>query len=323
MTMAIPPSDTHILPPLGEQELADSLTSRDAAMLRCLKLAETVAPASVPVMVTGEVGAGKSLLARFIHAKSPFRDRPCLSLSCPNLGADEVKSRLLGGTAGAAAIRPGGILTGAAGGSIVLDGVSTMSGQGQRELLNILRGGHNSGADRVRIMSTVCMGRDSGNTFLEELVHILAESVIRIPPLRERREDIEALAARALRAANRSLGKNVKTFSQGAQDFLLNYDYPGNVRELFIIVNQAVLQSRRDTLFVEDFGPVTEVAPATADGAAAPAALLSLAEVEKRHINTVLLRTGWKKSAAARVLQITETMLGRKMKLYKLEREGE
>ena len=321
--MAISPADTHVLLPLGEQELADSLSSRNADMLRCLQLAEAVASARVPVMIAGEVGTGKSLLARFIHAKSPYRDRPCLSLGCPNLGATEVKSRLLGGMAGATIPRRGGLLAGAAGGSLVLDGVSAMSGQGQRELLNILRGGHDSGVDRVRLLSTVGTGGGTDNSFLEELVHILAESMIRIPPLRERREDIEPLATRALRSASRKQRKHVRGFSQGAKDFLLNYDYPGNVRELFIIVGQAVRESRRDTLFVEDFGPVTQVAPTACGDAQSPPPLLPLAEVEKRHINTVLLRTGWKKKAAARVLQITETMLNRKMKLYRLEREGE
>lgn len=319
--MAKHPSDTQELLPLLEQDIADSLDSRSAAMLRCLQLAEAVAPASVPVMISGEAGAGKSLLARFIHSKSPRRKKKCVNLRCDSLGASELKSRLLGGTVGAAANRPGGFLAGADGGTLVLDGVDAMPGQGQRELLNMVRGNAGDPMKNVRLLSTVGPGLDSGLTFTEELAYILAESILRVPPLRERREDIEKLAAKALKTANRTLGKNAGKFSQGATDFLMRYDYPGNVRELFVIVSQAVRHSRGDTLFVEDFGPVTEDGQDALAGGAGNAPPLSLAEAERRHINMVLLRTGWRKSAAARALQISETMLNRKMKLYGLEHE--
>lgn len=319
--------DTHILLPSHEVEIADCLVSENSAMLASLQLADALAKQSVPVMFSGESGVGKSLMARYIHVRSHKKSRPCLNLRCQNLTGGEIKSRLFGGTAGAIASVPGGLLGSAAGGTLVLDGVDQMSGLAQKQLLRILQryipsphGGRNERLG-VRLLSTGGAGGDSGHIFNEELAYLLAEVTIRIPPLRDRREDILRLSLKALHLANKSLGKNVRKLSDSALDFLMHYGFPGNVRELFVLVNHAVGKSRRDTIYVEDFG----LAMGEADGSGevfVSGTLFPLAEMEKRHINRVLLRTGWKKNAAARILQITETMLNRKIKLYGLERHG-
>lgn len=301
-------SDTQVLLPILELEIIDSLVSESEAMRRCLQLADGVVSADVPVMLAGEGGAGKSLLARYIHARSPKRSRPCLNFRCADLGPVELRNRL-----------QGGLLAEAAGGTVVFDGVDRMSGAGQRELLYLLSSPEWREMANVRLFSTVGTGTEPGAIFTEGLEHLLSESIVRVPPLRERREDVERLSQRALQAANKAQGKRVLGFSRGASEFLLHYDFPGNVRELFFIVSQAVRQARRDVLFAEDFRISTDDGAEESGGNGGQ--LLSLAEVERRYIGKVLVRTGWKKSAAARVLQISETMLNRKMKLYDLERE--
>lgn len=312
-------TDTQYLLPDREDVIAASLESGNPAMLECLRLASAVSTEQMPVLLCGESGVGKSLLAKYIHARSPKNLRPCLNLRCAGLGEGELRSRLFGGTAGATAGQPGGMLAAAAGGTLILDGVNQLSSLAQKWLLRTLADHAASGRRLgVRLLSTIGDGVPGGRFYLDELGDVLSEVLIRVPPLRRRREDVGRLAERALMAANKTLGRKVSGFSSSARNFLLHYDFPGNVRELFIIVNQAVRFCRRDRLYVEDFGMVMDEAPDEAP-LFSGGRLLSLSEMERRHINRVLLRTGWKKSAAARILQISETQLERKIRLYALE----
>lgn len=324
-------SDTTILDSLLEHEIASSLNSNSANMVRCMDLAEIVSQSRVPVLITGEGGAGKSLMARHIHNISPRRSRPCVMLKCSGLREREIKARLFG-TSSTEAEHRGGLLGEAGGGSLVLDGVEYMSGSVQRELLQILRDSTRVGDSSedgtgtgkrlgARLISTTRGGPLTGaaGLFLEELWYGLGEVIIRIPALRERKEDIEPMAVRALRAANRVHGKKVLKLSRSARDFIRHYDFPGNLRELFFIIDRAVRNSVRDTIYVEDLGLAVE-SQVEDPHIFSDATLFPLADLEKRHINKALLRTGWKRNAAARILHITETSLDRKIKLYNLER---
>lgn len=324
-------SDTTILDSLLEHEIASSLGGSSVNMMRCMDLAEIVSQSRVPVLITGEGGAGKSLMARHIHNISPRRSRPCVILKCVGLREREIKSRLFGNK-NSEVERRGGLLGEAGGGTLILDGVEYMSGSVQRELLQILRdstrsddaAGDGTGTGKrlgARLISTSRGGPLTGasGVFLEELWYGLGEVVLRIPPLRERREDIEPMAARALRAANRVHGKKVQMLSRSARDFIRHYGFPGNLRELFFIIDRAVRNTTRDAIYVEDLGMVVE-SQTDDPHIFSDATLLPLSELEKRHINKALLRTGWKRNAAARILRITETMLDRKIKLYGLER---
>ena len=309
-----------------ELDIPSCLASGNAQMLLSIDLADLASRSRVPVLITGEKGVGKSLLARYIHESSPKRSRPCLSLRCPDLREGELHARFFGDKTESG--RPAGMVGEAAGGTLVLDAVDMLPYPLQKELLKILRE-HPPGEDgapegygdtrrlAARLISTGATGSRGGSGFLEELMYILGEIMIRVPPLRERREDIDPLAIRALRAANRLHGKRVARISRTARDFILHYEFPGNVRELYLMIERAVRLTTRDTLYVEDLGTdgLREDPHQNSDQT-----LLALDDMEKRHISRALLRTGWNRTAAARILRISETLLARKIKLYGLER---
>lgn len=306
-----------------ELDIPSCLASGNAKMLRCIDLADLASHSRVPVLITGEMGVGKSLLARYIHNSSPKRSRPCLTLRCAELREGEIRARLFGDDDGGESV---GLVTEAAGGTLVLDAVDMISFSIQKELQKILREhppgdeeGSEGYGDAKRLAARLISTADGGSRdgVLEELMYTLGEMVVRVPPLRERREDIDPLTVRALRAANRLHGKRVARISRTARDFILHYDFPGNVRELYLMIDRAVRLTTRDTIYVEDLGAdaVREDPHQSPDQT-----LLALDDMEKRHINRALLRTGWNRTASARILHVTETYLARKIKLYGLER---
>lgn len=309
-------------------EIMANLTSKNPEMHDCLELAHFACKTSVPVLITGESGTGKSLLATAIHYNSPKRALPCVTLKCGSMRENEIKNRLFGdGDSNS------GLITKAAGGTLIIDAVDQLPGFVQKELLAFLMGDSPPGTRSedgqparerigVRLISTSGIElsqQPATGLFVENLVYCLGEITIRLPPLRKRGEDIADLADAALRAANRAYGKKVKRLSRTASDFIRHYEFPGNVRELFLVINHAVRETTRDTVYVEDLGLVADIA-ARDPHLQSDLTLLPLWEMEKRHINKALLRTGWKKRAAARILRVSETMLNRKIKLYGLER---
>lgn len=318
-----------------QRPLSESLATQSALLQSCLELAANAAASLRPVLITGESGVGKNLIAQYVHLHSPRSSRPLAALRCTGLRSGELRSRLFGHVVSQGQ-QPGGLLGQASGGTLVLQGVEQLSGVLQKELLNILKeysrrteedSPGDSGLGRrlgVRIVSTSTAGTgevdQAGVLFMEELLFALGEITLRVPPLRERREDLPHLTHMALDDANLLHGKIVRGLSRSAREFILHYSFPGNVRELYNIVDKAVRQGGRDAIYVEDLGLVGDEAHADDAHVFSNHSLLSLAEMEKRHINKALLRTGWKKNAAARILQISETMLNRKIKLYGLER---
>lgn len=313
----------------SDVEYLTTLSSKNDAMIRCLELAQIASKSATPVLIIGESGAGKSLLAMTIHYSSPKRHMPCVTMKCAGIREHELKSRLFG----QAESRPG-VLAKSAGGTLIIDAVDQLPSFVQKELLKVLaeRAGEvradsensagQSGQATARLISTSgseLSTRATSGIFMEDLIYRLGEITIRIPPLRERREDIVDLAEIALRAANRAYGKKVTKLSRTALDFIRHYDFPGNIRELFLVLNRAVRETPRDTIYVEDLGLVVNAVDRDPH-LDSDMTMLPLWEMEKRHIGKALLRTGWKKGAAARLLRISETMLNRKIKLYGLER---
>lgn len=322
MATASSDSDIKLRDLAAGMDIAGSLSSKNEAMLRCLELAEIACRSSAPVMITGESGAGKTLLAMAIHYNSPKRALPCVTLKCATVRERDIRARLFGDRHNPSGDI--GLVRKASGGTLIIDAVDQLPGFVQKELLNILMDKEQSAERRLGVRLIATSGselsqRTAHGLFVEDLMYCLGEITIRVPPLRERREDIAGLSMQAVKLANRNHGKNVKGLSRTASDFIRHYDFPGNVRELFLIINRAVRRTTRDTLYVEDLGLVVDSSEQNPH-LNADMTLLSLSEMEKRHINKALLRTGWKKRAAARILRISETMLNRKIKLYGLER---
>lgn len=291
--------------------------SRCGNMLRCLELARIASASSVPVLITGESGVGKSMLARMIHFDSPKGSLPCAVLNCASMRGRELKNVLFGDSRESGAKT--GLIAQAGGGTLLIDGVEQLPPFMQSQLLGLIANESDKPRLGVRLITTsdTQLSRKAySGMFVENLVYRLGEITIRVPALRDRSEDLEYLAAEAVKAANRACSKRVKGLSRAASDFIRHYSFPGNVTELYLIIERAVRSIDRDVIYIEDLGLDSMAADS---GVFSSPVVLPLGEVERRHINRVLLKTGWKKKAAARLLRISESMLIRKIRIYRLE----
>ena len=302
-----------------------NLGASNKEMISCFELAQEACQSHANVLIIGENGTGKSLLAQSIHYASPMASGPCVTVDCGLLDKNLLDAELFGIFENR---EEGGLREGAfelaAGGTVIIDNVECLSLSTQSVLLAALEERYyrvvGSGMTlplRTRIVSTSASdlaGKASSGLFLENLLYSLGEVTLRLPPLRKRMEDMPALLAKGIVAANQRYGKKVEGLSRTAMDFLTNYNFPGNIRELNRIIDRAVNTTSRTAIFVEDLGvvldsPVIEVE----DSEFTP-----LIEMEKRHITRVLEHVNWNKSMAARILHITQSLLKRKMRLHKL-----
>lgn len=292
--------------------------------------------AETTTILLGESGTGKELVAREIHRRSRRRERPFLDINCAALPDALLESEMFGHERGAftdAREMKRGLLEVADGGTVFLDEIGEMPLALQPKLLRVLEtrsfkrvGGTREIKVDVRVIAatnldlarSVAEGR-----FREDLYYRLKVFPVAIPPLRERREDIAALAGYFLAEFGVTLKKAVKGFSPGACELMQSYAWPGNVRELRNIVERAVVLCRGSEIGV-DMLPLEITgagrAPAGA-GSVAPApgngsARKSLEEIEREHIRIVLQAEENNKSSTARVLGISRSTLIEKLKKY-------
>ncbi|MBC7338835.1 MAG: sigma-54-dependent Fis family transcriptional regulator [Firmicutes bacterium] len=236
-------------------------------MLRVLAVAEKVASSDAPVLIMGESGTGKEVVARAIHALSPRHAGPFVAVNCAALPESLLESELFGYEAGAftgARSRKPGRFENAHGGTLLLDEVADMPLSLQAKILRVLEEGQvfPLGARRpcpvdVRVLS--CTNRDlpaevQRGAFREDLYFRLAVIPLRIPPLRERREDIPLLAQHFVKFFNEKYGKQVQISPEGLQA-LQSYHWPGNVRELRNLVEHTVILTEKRVLGPWDFPP--------------------------------------------------------------------
>jgi transcriptional regulator with GAF, ATPase, and Fis domain len=291
--------------------------------LEAVALCRSVASASVPVVLVGETGTGKEVLARWIHRWSLRADRKFVAFNCAAVPETLLESELFGHVRGAftgAGADRKGLFEEAAGGTIFLDEIGEMPLALQAKLLRVLQDGEvrRVGSDRVarvdvRVVSAT--NRDlwqlvERGAFRSDLLYRLNAVTVRIPPLRDRPEDVPLLAHRFLGAACRRAGKRVPAFSAEALAALAAHDYPGNVRELENEVLRAVaLTPEGRPIEPAAFSEALRAAaPANGDAPAAPTrgTLKDLVEAaEKRAIEEALDRAGGNVSRAARALGLT------------------
>ena len=319
---------------LGARFDRGSLIGRSAAMTRLLDLVAQVAPSEATVLTSGESGTGKEMIAGAIHANSPRSRGPFIRINCAAITETLLESELFGHEKGAftgADRRKEGKFRQADGGTIFLDEVSEMSLGMQVKLLRVLQereftrvGGEDLLRVDVRVLAAT--NRDllkfvAEGRFREDLFYRLNVVNLRVPALRERREDIPLLAQHFLKLFAEKNRKALHGFTPRAMDRLLRYPWPGNVRELMNTVERGVVLTRSDILDEEDVAPVleAEAPPAAAgqDAAAAPTGS-SLEDVEKAAILKTLEESGGNKSEAARRLGITRRTLHLKLKKYGL-----
>jgi DNA-binding NtrC family response regulator len=294
------------------------------AMKRVFELVEMVGPTDATVLILGESGTGKELVARAVHAASPRRYMPMVTIHCGALTETLLESELFGHERGAftgAQYRKKGKFEIAEGGTVFLDEIGDISLKTQTDLLRVLqekeimRVGSNQpikvdfrcvAATNKRLEDLVKAG-----TFRPDLYYRLNVFCIELPPLRERREDVPLLVDHFLHSFGESMNKPGMRLSPQALEVLLNYDWPGNVRELENAVERALVIAQGTEVQPSDFPFQVQQAPAAAGR--------SLEEIEKAHIERILEESERNLSRAARVLGIDRTTLYNKLKRYGLK----
>jgi DNA-binding NtrC family response regulator len=295
-----------------------------------------VAASSFTVLIQGETGTGKELVARAIHHESRRRDQPFIAIDCGAIPESLIESELFGYEKGAftgADRRKDGHFSLADGGTLFLDEVSNLPVPTQAKLLRVLQertlwrlGAQSSVPVDVRIIAACNVpleGAMKTGAFREDLYYRLSEFPLTLPPLRARRDDIMPLAARFLEEANLELGRPVRGFDDDAVRALLGYRWPGNVRELRNVVRRAVLIADGSVSAADLDLPNTEPLP-VADSSDTPgvASFGSLkaardhgaAEAERRAIRAALISARGNKSQAARLLKTDFKTLHVKMR---------
>ncbi len=308
----------------------DHIVGESEALRKVLASAEQVAPTNVTVLVTGETGTGKELVAQAIHDLSDRKDMPMVSVNCAALSADLIESELFGHEKGAftgAHEQRKGRFELANGGSLFLDEIGEISPALQAKLLRVLQegeferlGGTTTLRTDVRLITAT--NRDlraevDAGRFRADLYYRINSFPIHVPPLRERKSDIPLLAEHLARKHARKLGKKISSISRETLEFLSAQDWPGNVRELEGTILRAL---------ISETSPVLELpgGQGNGDGSARhQASAQNLEEAQRSHILSVLTSTGWViegKRGAAAVLGLAPSSLRSRMKRLGIRR---
>jgi DNA-binding NtrC family response regulator len=316
--------NTRRLSTLERLERPPLVEVRSPAFTRVLELATRIAPFDSSVLITGESGVGKEVVARLIHARSARSKGPFLAINCGALPETLLDSELFGHKAGAftgAASDHEGLFESAGGGTLFLDEVGEISHPMQVKLLRVLQereirrvGESRNRPINVRVLAAT--NRDlaaamAGGAFREDLYYRLRVVEVAIPPLRERRDDVLPLARFFVERFRTKLKLPALRLSPESIAILTNYPWPGNVRELENAIEHAAVLSRDGRLTPELF-PSGIVHPAA--GTARSAGKRSLGDVAGEHIQDVLRQTGGNRRQAAAILGISTATLWRKLK---------
>lgn len=310
-----------------------NIVGTNREMKRIFQLIETVAPTKSTVLITGDSGTGKELIARALHYHSDRQDGPFVAVNCgalpDNLLEDELFGHVKGAFTDAVGTRPGRFAQ-ADGGTLFLDEVSTMSPHLQVKLLRVLQereftplGATERKHVEVRIIAATNQDLKQemeSRNFREDLYYRLNVIQIALPSLRERRDDIPLLVGHFLEKFSRERDSSLQRFEQEAMRCLMNFSWPGNVRQLENVVERAVvLSAGREVLGLEDLPEELQ----RADRMIMPAVRIDsdgifldrvLADFEGRLVYQALESASWTKTRAARLLNIKRTTLIEKMK---------
>ena len=315
---------------LTRQYRFQDVVSKNARMHQILQLAQDVAGLRSTVLIQGESGTGKEMVARAIHNSSDRAQRPFIAVSCAALAETLLESELFGHEKGAftgAGERKIGKFEMADGGTILLDEIGDISPKLQVDLLRVLQercfyrvGGQEEVKVDVRVIAATHINLQqavSEGKFRDDLFYRLNVVEIRVPPLRERREDIPLLARHFLERLSHELGKDVDEISEGGLKALMDYHWPGNVRELENAVERAMVTCRGRALTEEDFAFLAQNGPTKSW---TPPPGMSLQDMEKLAIIATLQRTGGNIKESASILGIDRSTMYEKIKRYEIPR---
>jgi DNA-binding NtrC family response regulator len=311
----------------------ENIVGHDHRMQRIFDMIDSVADTRATILITGESGTGKSLIARAIHRRSSRRSKPFVEVACGALPENLLESELFGHVAGAFTGAIGdkvGKFLQADGGTIFLDEIGTASPSMQVKLLRVLQelqfepvGGNKTHTIDTRVIlatnddlsKAVTAGR-----FRQDLFYRINVINVELPSLRERISDIPLLANHFLQEVCRDAGRPGKSFSEDALTTLQRYSWPGNVRELQNVIERAVLLGKSDVIQVDDLPTqLACVAPVTLETAGGRGLKKALQSPERQIILEMLETNHWNRQATAEALGINRTTLYKKMKRLGLE----
>jgi DNA-binding NtrC family response regulator len=309
------------------REEIDPFVGTSAPLRQLAEDARRVAPSSSPILIEGETGSGKGVLARWLHRKGPRADEPFVDLNCAGLSREFLETELFGHEKGAytgAVTSKPGLLEVAHRGVFFLDEIGDLDPQVQPKVLKVLEEKRFRRLGEVRdrqvdvqlIAATHqdLAGLAREKKFRSDLYYRISTIPLRVPSLRERPEDIPGLARRLLEGFSADLGRRGLRLSSEAERRLGQYAWPGNVRELRNVLERALLLCGRDVVEADDLrfegpGVVSEETPA-------PGAPLTLEELERQHIAGVLQGLGGRVAEASQRLGIPRSTLYQKIKKY-------
>jgi DNA-binding NtrC family response regulator len=303
----------------------DDIIGQSEAIRRLLEQIESVAQSNSSVIITGESGTGKELVARAIHANSPRRYFPLVSVHCGALTESLLESELFGHEKGAftgATFNRKGRFEMADGGTIFLDEIATVSPKMQIELLRVLEtksfhrvGGNKEITSDFRVICAT--NRDlktmvRNGTFREDLYYRLNVVNITIPPLRERPDDIPLLVNHFIRKYCTSMSRDLIAIEPTAMKQLEKFEFPGNVRELENMIERAIVIGNGREIRLKDLPMGREAVDSPVE---------SLEEIEKKHIEQILSKYEWNVSRSARALNVDRVTLYNKIRKYGLNQK--
>jgi DNA-binding NtrC family response regulator len=303
----------------------EDIVGESQALKKVLEEVERVAQSNSSVIITGESGTGKELVARAIHSNSPRKYFPLISVHCGALTESLLESELFGHEKGAftgAAFNRKGRFEMADGGTIFLDEIGTISPKMQVELLRVLEtksfvrvGGNREIRSDFRVICAT--NRDlkelvSKGVFREDLFYRLNVVNIRIPPLRERPDDISMLVHHFIRKYCTSMSRDLISIEPAAMKHLEAFEYPGNVRELENMIERAIVVGNGKVIRLRDLPMGKEVMSSSIE---------SLDDLERKHISRILDKYQWNISKAARALKVDRATLYNKIRKFGLKQE--
>ena len=305
------------------------LFARSPKMREAVSLAERVSATDANVLITGESGTGKDLLATFIHSKSRRSAQPFVKIDCATLPGELLEAELFGFERGAftgAIETKAGRFEAAQKGTIVLDEIAHLSTDAQAKLLRVIErreferlGGRRTLKLDARLIALTNVDLDVAvkiGRFREDLFYRLNVINIRVPPLRERNQDLSRLILYFLKQYAAKHARKVERVSQPALEVLKAYEYPGNARELANVVERAVIVATGRLIEEQDLPAGLSAAVRAQKQHEKPR---SLAEMEAAYISELLSATGGNKAECARILGISRKNLYEKIARYELE----
>jgi DNA-binding NtrC family response regulator len=309
------------------------ITGRSPRMLQIVETIRTAAPSDASVLIEGESGTGKELIAAALHAQSNRATGPYIRINCAALPSELIESELFGYRKGAftgADRDKRGLIEAASGGTLLLDEIAEMPAHLQTKLLRVLQerrlrrlGDEQESAVDFRLICST--NRDTAQmiadgTLRKDLFFRVSTIRIKVPPLRERPDDVAPLAERFLQTYASKYQKRLRDFSPAAFSLLARYDWPGNVRELESVVEHAVLFAREDELRPEDMPEHLHASTAAHARCVIPP-YMTMEEIEREAIAQTLERTGGNVKKTAEILDYHRPTLYRKLKRFGLMAE--